>query len=231
MIYVLALLTGLFTVSGGWFQIKHDQNHWIRAFAAGSLLGVAIFDLFPESIELSSKSYAPVTCAFYMALGFIVYLIISNLISLTAHKEQCENPLHETVGASSLCAHSFMDGLGMGLAWMVNPAIGFTVAFGVLAHDFNDGLNTAFLAQNKKVWQWVIADALAPLVGICTAQFIHVPQTILGLILAFFSGLFLYIASADLIPEAHHRHPKFITTFMIVLGIFFIWGILKLVSQ
>ena len=38
------------------------------------------------------------------------------------------------------------------------------------------------------------------------------------MVLAVFAGFFLYIGASDLIPESHHAHPKFFTTFMTLLG-------------
>jgi ZIP family zinc transporter len=40
----------------------------------------------------------------------------------------------------------------------------------------------------------------------------------MGVALAIFAGFFLYIGASDLIPESHHAHPKFYTTFMTLLG-------------
>jgi ZIP family zinc transporter len=41
----------------------------------------------------------------------------------------------------------------------------------------------------------------------------------LGIILALFSGFFLYIGASDLIPESHRAFPKALTTLMTLLGI------------
>jgi hypothetical protein len=37
-------------------------------------------------------------------------------------------------------------------------------------------------------------------------------------VLALLSGLFLYIGASDLIPESFHAHPKFLTTFLTLMG-------------
>jgi ZIP family zinc transporter len=47
-------------------------------------------------------------------------------------------------------------------------------------------------------------------------------------ILALFAGFFLYIGASDLLPESHHNHPTFWTTFMTVLGVAVLFGAIKL---
>jgi len=44
------------------------------------------------------------------------------------------------VSALALAGHSFMDGVGIGLGFQVNPTIGLLVAIAVIAHDFTDGM-------------------------------------------------------------------------------------------
>jgi zinc transporter ZupT len=38
------------------------------------------------------------------------------------------------------------------------------------------------------------------------------------MILALFSGFFLYVGGSDLLPESHHAHPRLLTTVMTVAG-------------
>jgi ZIP family zinc transporter len=127
------------------------------------------------------------------------------------------------VGATSLSVHSFLDGIGIGLAFQVSTAVGLVVAFAVLAHDFSDGINTvSFIlkhgGERKQALKWLLIDAFAPLLGVISASFFTLSDSVLGLLLAIFCGFFLYIGASDLLPESHHRHPTFITSLMTVLG-------------
>ena len=115
------------------------------------------------------------------------------------------------------------DGLGIGLAFKVSPAVGWIVAVAVLAHDFSDGINTVNMilkSKNNKreAYKWLTLDALAPALGVVATLFFTVPEAKLGLILALFTGLFLYIGASDLVPESHHRHPTIWTTLTTVMG-------------
>lgn len=227
MAFVVAAFTICFTLLGGLFALRlKDKLHLILGFSAGAVLGVALFDLIPESIGLAEKGWNIETVMLYMTGGFVFYMILDRLFSLHLHSEDdcCKENHNGVLGALTLCLHSFLDGLGIGLAFKVSPAIGWVVAAAVLAHDFSDGINTVnmILKNNggvKKAFKWLIVDAVAPALGVLMAFSFTLQESSLGLLLAIFAGFFLYIGAGELIPESHHRHPTFLTTIMTFLGI------------
>ena len=225
-VFLIILATIISTTLGGLFAIRlKDKLHLILGFSAGAVLGVALFDLLPESIELTSGTYGIQVVTILIAAGFSAYMILDRFFSLHGHDDNnCDNPAHSSgLGASALVFHSFLDGFGIGLAFKVSPAIGWVVALAVLAHDFSDGINTVnMIIKNKgggkTAFKWLVADALAPAVGVVATCLITVSGSTLGLILSVFVGLFLYISASDLIPESHHRHPAIWTTISTVIG-------------
>jgi ZIP family zinc transporter len=234
IILLITLATIITTLLGGLFALYFkDKLHLIMGFSAGAVLGVALFELIPESLELT-KNLAPSKTMAFAALGFSFYLILDRFFSLhNHHDEKCENPHHNGhFGAAALSLHSFLDGLGIGLAFKVSTSIGWIVAIAVLAHDFSDGINTVTMmildkGNKKAALRWLTVDALAPALGVSAAFFFTIPSELIGLSLATFVGLFLYISASDLIPESHHRHPTLLTSLMTILGI----GLIYLVSR
>jgi zinc transporter ZupT len=226
IVWIIALATFASTLLGGLFAIKFsDKLHLILGFSAGTVMGIALFDLIPESLDLASKSYSTALTTLLMGAGFIFYMIFDRYFSIHNHgHEHCENPKHSNnIGAITLVIHSFIDGLAIGLSFMVSNTVGWVVAIAVLSHDFSDGINTVsaiLKGQNdkKKATKWLVFDALAPAAGVLVASLMTVSEAQLGLILAFFVGLFLYLGASDLVPESHHRHPAFWTSAMTVLG-------------
>jgi ZIP family zinc transporter len=235
MVLIIVLVTICSTLLGGLFAIRFkDKLHLILGFSAGAVIGVALFDLLPESITLATKSYSMELTVTFIAIGFTIFLILDRLFSLHPHgEEDCQKPNHRgKITAATLIFHSFLDGLGIGLAFKVSPTIGWIVAAAVLAHDFSDGINTVNMIlknQGKKseAWRWLIIDALAPALGVISAYFLTVSESTLGLILAIFTGFFLYIGASDLIPESHHRHPTIWTTIMTVCGIVVLYAAVR----
>lgn len=241
MVILIALATFIATLCGGLLALRFkDQLHLILGFSAGAVIGVAFFDLLPESIELGGKFFSASTVTAIVALGFLIYLVLDRVVFLHGHHEarsdldpgESETDHHHDrgptssrgiLGAGSLSIHSFLDGVAIGLAFQVSAAIGAIVAVAVLTHDFSDGINTVNLILKNKgermnAFRWLIVDAIAPVLGAASTLLFHLPEQGLSIVLALFAGFFLYIGASDLIPESHHAHPKFLTTAMTLAG-------------
>lgn len=224
--FLIILATIICTLLGGFFALKFkDQLHLILGFSAGAVLGVTLFDLIPESIKLGGKTYSPEILMVWVAAGFAFYLILDRFFSIHCDDpHECKNIGHNfSFGPVALTLHSILDGLGVGLAFKVSPTIGWVVALAVLAHKFSDGINIAGMVLRDKGSQkstlgWLIANSVAPGIGFVASLFLNISEPILGLGLAFFVGLFLYISASDLIPESHHHHPTAATTLVTLLG-------------
>jgi ZIP family zinc transporter len=219
------------TMLGGLVALRlKDRLHLILGFSAGAVVGVAFFDLLPEAMHLAPG--APSTTMLYVAGGFLFYLLLDRLALLHAAGHDHEDGHdhghgHATarsgLGAITLVAHSVFDGMAIGFAFQISGAIGVAVAIAVLTHDFSDGINTMNVVlksggTRREAFRWLLADSIAPAIGIALTFFLHLPAAAFGTVLAVFAGLFLYLGASDLVPESHHAHPKFLTTAMTVLG-------------
>lgn len=229
------------TLLGGMFALRFkDKLHLILGFSAGAIIGVAFFDLLPEAIELGSKNYDVAYITSIVALGFIIYTILDRFVFFHSHGDEYASQQGESLlkkrgilGAGSLSLHSFLDGVAIGLAFQVSVAVGVVVAIAVLVHDFSDGINTVnMILKNSgtrtQAFKWLIVDAIAPVLGVASTMFFSVPESALGIILAVFTGFFLYIGASDLLPESHHGHPTAWTTFATVVGIAVLYGAISL---
>jgi ZIP family zinc transporter len=219
------------TLLGGAFALRfRDQLHLILGFSSGAVLGVALFDLLPESLDLTRGRYGGATVTLVVAIGFFAFMLLSRVVLLHPESDGHDHG-HEhagSLGAASLSLHSFLDGVGIGLAFKVSPTVGGVVAAAVLAHDFSDGINTVtMILRARDEWRravlWLLLDAVAPVLGVATTFFYSLDDVGLGVVLALFCGFFLYIGASDLLPESHHRHPKLLTGITNILGAVFIW--------
>jgi ZIP family zinc transporter len=130
-----------------------------------------------------------------------------------AHGDGGAAPAQRAVGAVStlaLVGHSAMDGVGIGLAFQVSPAVGITVAIAVIAHDFCDGLNTVSLMllhrhSTRSALRMLALDAVAPVLGAASTLAFSAPPTLLAPYLGFFAGFLLYIGVSDILPQAYSR--------------------------
>lgn len=235
VLYV-ALAASFATFIGGSFALRfRDKLHLILGFSAGAVAGVALFDLLPEAIDLGTKYHDASTITLFVALGFFGYLVLDRLILLHTHEEDDEeNVPRGSFGAFTLSAHSFLDGMAIGVGFQVSSVVGIVVAAAVLTHDFSDGINTVNLVLRnggslQRALRWLLVDAAAPLLGAASTLLFHIPESSIGLVLAIFVGTFLYLSASDLIPESHHRHPRALTTIMTLLGALVIYVVVHLV--
>ena len=217
------------TMLGGAVALRlRDRLHLILGFSAGAVVAVAFFDLLPEAFDHAVGHHDSSTVAAFVALGFLVYLLLDRLLLLGhehADEQEHEHSHHArgNVRAGSLSLHSLLDGIGIGLAFQVSPPVGALVGVAILAHDFSDGINTVNVVVRhggdfRTALRWLLLDATAPFVGVMVTTLFTVPAESLALLLATFAGFFLYLGAADLIPESHHAHPTFWTTFMTLVG-------------
>ena len=223
---VMSISLGAFTATmlGGLFAISlRDRLHLVLGFSAGAVIGVAFFDLMPEALE-TGKDWGSRNILLLCALGFFVYTVIDRLMLLHASGDEHKpSESRGWMGAGSFSAHSFLDGFAIGIAFQASRAVGIIVAIAVLVHDFSDGLNTVNVVvkhggDRRTAIRWLLLDAAAPVIGAAVSLLIRLPEADLALILAMFSGFFLYIGASDLLPESHHAHPRFLTTIATLLG-------------
>jgi len=190
---------------------------------------VALFDLTPEALELGDRAASPAVVLGLIGAGFCGFMLLDRALRAVG-----EGPgVH--LGPASLALHSLLDGLGIGFAFQVAPAIGAVVAVAVLAHDIADGVNTVTLSLASGGGQarargWLIADAIAPLIGIGLTRLFTIGAGALGLAVALFAGFFLYIGASELTPASHRALPRVWTSLATVAGMAAIWLVVRLAA-
>lgn len=238
MIFLIisALAIFLSVILGGTFALKFkDKLHLILGFSAGSVIGVAFFDLLSEAIKSAESYYQIDTIIFFIVVGFITYTILDRLFSSHSHNEgECENSNHRGIlGAGSISLHSLMDGLIVGLSFQISSVVGISLTAAIFIHAFSDGINTVNMiirsgGDAKTARKWLLIDSVTPGLGILMSSFVHIPSSIFPVIVSLFCGFFIYLGASDLLPESHHSHPKIWTTISTIIGIVLIFVVTKI---
>ncbi len=237
---LLSIATFLSTLTGGLTALKNQKRlNYILGYTAGIILGVIAFDILPEIFKLVYASgIDPIKPMIALVIGFLLFHIIEKSILIhSAHESVYGAHHHPRVGvlsALALSAHSFLDGVGIGLAFQVNPTVGFAVAIAVIGHDFADGLNTVALMlanknSSKKAFFLLLLDAVAPVLGAVSTLFFHLSTPNLVLYLGFFAGFLLYIGASDILPQAHENKSSKITILLTVLGVAFMFVVTRFI--
>jgi ZIP family zinc transporter len=238
MVVIFIILTFVVTFIGGLVGLRFkDRMHTILGFTAGVLLAVVAFDILPEIFELASSTGTGLEMPMIaLVVGFLIFHIAEKVLLIHhSHEKNYGEHKHPTVGvfsALALSAHSFLDGVGIGLGFQISPEVGIVVAIAVLAHDFSDGLNTVSLMiahknTDKKALALLFVDALAPVLGGLSTLFFTLSDQALLAYLGFFAGFLLYIGASDILPEAHSKDSSLRTIFATILGVLFIFLVSK----
>jgi zinc transporter ZupT len=210
-----AFITFFSTGIGGIAAIRfRDRLHLLLGFSSGAVLGVAIFELLPELFRISSG----VSVMPWVAIGFLAFFALERYTAMHrarehAHARGSHAQEFGILVAAGLSFHSFLDGVAIGIGFATSPSVGLLIALGVITHDMSDGLNTVtvVLAHGnpiKRAAIWLLIDMVAPVLGAASTLALSLDRSILGWILAFFTGSFLYIGASDLLPEAReHDSP------------------------
>jgi len=240
---IFGAITFVSTVVGGLFAVRYRRRlGMLEAFAAGVLIAVSLFDLLPETFRLATNAGVRLEHVMHVAaVGFIFLLILERYFCV--HKVcvpdgTCTNVRHHKggfFGAAELSAHSFMDGLAIGMGFQLEFHVGIIVAFAVIAHDFSDGLNTVTVMLEsgnslRSSLKMLLLDAITPVLGVLSTLVIRIPENYLMLFLPFFAGGFLYLGSSDLLPQAHENNDPLVSIAFTLLGFLLIFVITRLLG-
>jgi ZIP family zinc transporter len=232
----LSLCTVISTLLGGLTALRlRGHLETVLALSGGVVVGVALFDVLPEAI---SGIDDPRRVTTLVAAGFLLFFFFQRALVLH-HRDDPEQALaHRRVGAlgaGALSVHSFVDGLGIGLAFGVDTLTGVLVFVAVISHDFADGLNTVTFVlrqhgDRRQALRWLAADAAAPFFGAIVGTLISVSDEGLAYLLALYSGFFLYVGASDLLPAAHARTSP-LRVALTFTGFAVTYGIVAIASQ
>jgi zinc transporter ZupT len=231
VVLAVAATTFLSTMAGGLFALRTTTHIGVViALGAGVRIGAAFFDLAPESArELGSLDAAML----WAGVGFLAFYILERLTLLhVGHEHGQVLDRHEHVGilgAGGMSVHSFLDGVAIGAAFHAGTELGLVVAVVVVLHDFSDGIGTVSVllandASRRTAFRWLLADAVAPVIGALLTFALTVEGPVLGALLGIFVGFFLYVGGAELLPEAHRKERSGWVMLATIAGALFIYG-------
>lgn len=229
------LLLGIFAASanvlGGLILLPTGIHHrfktslkYVLALGAGFMLAVTLIELLPETIVLwQNKGNTSETFIFPMALilgGYLLTQFFEHTIAPHIHlgEEVHSEHLIPTTSAytaiGGLLIHTFFDGVSIAAAAQLDYKIGILVFLAIFLHKFPEGFTIAsmILAAGKGFREVLIATSLVGLTTIIGVLGFLLIGNSLGFSVAYAlplaSGVMIYVAASDLIPEVNHHGGK-----------------------
>lgn len=215
--FAASLIAGAVTTAGicaiRQFEVWARQNTtYFACFAAGVLIAVSFMHIVPRSLAMSPQAPA------YLFAGYLVMHVLNRF--LTAHV--CDRPAtaEYALGLVPLIGigfHSFLDGVVYSISFSVSTFTGALVAFGMVLHEFPEGIITYTLlirsgfSDRQSFLLAFLAAALTTPIG-CLASYPFVSRIdppVLGLLLALSAGALIYVGATHLLPQAEREPRRF----------------------
>ncbi len=219
-------------VAGGLAVVA--RRHWNEMFlkyflglGAGFMLAATFLRMLPASITLSPHAPA-LFLAGYFLVHFFEHTVAPHFhFGEEGHDEVMMNPAVGISALAGLTIHTFFDGVSIASGFLVSVPLGLLIFCAVVLHKIPEGVTVASIAlasgQGKR--------------GAMAASFILAGATLAGVLgmhqfagavsyaLPFSTGVTLYVAATDLMPEVnkqHHEHGLRMTL-IVFLGVALFW--------
>lgn len=236
-VIIYSLIAGIATMLGT--AMLFYKEVWARknslylvSFAAGVMLATAFLDLMPEAISLTKGALWAVL------LGILIFYVLQQSINIhPCHDEECHLHNLGILSLAGLTFHSLIDGIAIAVGFGVSASIGMVTTLAVILHEVPEGITAtsilmyAKMPRAKVIWYSALVAASTPLGAVLFYPFVKgIPEKMLGLLLAFAAGSFIYVAASDLIPQTHKAKNK-LNAAILLLGVVFLAVINKLIEH
>ena len=207
---LLSLTAVLATSAGGFLAFRlRDHLQLVLVFASSAVLGVVCFELLADLRDQNRIGSDGRHAMVMLAGGFLAVHALDRFTKHDGAHHCADAPRHQAgiglVSAAAMVGHSFLDGVGIGVAFQVAPEVGLAFATGVVAHDFCDGLNTVGFVlahgnSQKDAQRMLLLNAMAPVLGALSTLAFRLPPEALSACLGLFAGVLVRIGVAGVLP-------------------------------
>ncbi|HSL24050.1 MAG TPA: ZIP family metal transporter [Vicinamibacterales bacterium] len=178
------------------------------SYAVGTLLGAALLGLLPEALE----SRAPTVVFASLLVGIFTFFILEKLVLWRHCHDTADCQIHRSTATLVVIGdgfHALVDGAVIAAAVTVSLPLGVTTALAIAAHEVPQQVGDVAIllgagySRLRAFSLNLVAGASAVLGAMVMLMFAEATPAILGYVLGFAAGNFLYVAMADLIPHLH----------------------------
>ena len=202
------------------------------SFAAGALMAAAFLELLPEALEMADNNVLVLS---YALVGVLVFFVIEQFLLWShCHHGKCEVHSFSYLILLGNSVHNFVYGVIIAASFLVSIPAGITTSLAIIFHEIPQEVGDFSVLlfgglSRKRALVYNFLSALTAFAGAILAYYFRDVVALSNqYLLAFAAGGFIYIASADLLPELHkERVPvRSLAQFMsLLVGVLLIWGV------
>jgi zinc transporter ZupT len=209
-----------------------SRKHWNElvlkyfiALGAGFMLAATCLRMIPESLELSP--HAPLLIlAGYFLVHFFEHTVAPHFhFGEEDHGEVMMNPAVGYSALVGLSIHTFFDGVSIASGFLVSVPLGFLIFCAVVLHKLPEGVTVASIALASGRGSKGALSATFVLAGATLAGVVgtHSFASAVPYALPVSTGVTLYVAASDLIPEVNEERGLGMTAFLFLgLALFYL---------
>jgi ZIP family zinc transporter/zinc and cadmium transporter len=189
------------------------RRHWNEMFlkyfvglGAGFMLAATFLKMLPISLELAPRAAPALILAGYFLVHFFEHTVAPHFhFGEESHHEAMAHPAVGLSAVAGLSIHTFFDGVSIASGFMVSLPLGLLIFFAVFLHKIPEGVTVASIT---------LASGQSPRTAL-TSAFVLAGATLAGVLamnrfavalpfaLPVSTGVTLYVAASDLIPEVN----------------------------
>lgn len=178
--------------------------HAFVALGAGFMLAAVVLEMIPHSMALVPT--APVL----VLVGYLLIHLFEHTVSPHFHFGEEVHVVSGTTATSALfglSVHSFFDGITIGSGFLIDRALGFLLFSAIVLHKAPEGFAIASvtLAAGGRRERAMAASAMIGGASLLGGLAIFWLDWAAGPALALSSGVTLYVAATDLLPEVNRE--------------------------
>jgi ZIP family zinc transporter/zinc and cadmium transporter len=222
---VLGLGAAAANVLGGLVVIL--RKHWnelilkyFLALGAGFMLGATLLRMLPVSLTLSAQAPSLILAG-YLLVHFFEHTVAPHFhFGEEVHDDVMVNPAVGYSAMIGLSTHTLFDGISIASGFLVSAPLGFLIFCAVILHKIPEGFTAASIA---------LASGHGPR-GAFVASLVLAATTIVGVLgmhvfagavpyaLPVSTGVSLYVAASDLMPEVNEERG-IVMALVVFLGV------------
>jgi len=209
VIVSLVSLLGVFTLSLR-EQLLKKYIFLLVSLAVGALLGDAFIHLIPEAFLIIPNA---THLSIAIIAGILIFFVLEKVLHWHHHHtetegKECIHPMGRVILVSD-GVHNFIDGLIIGVSYLVSIEVGIATTIAIILHeipqeigDFGILIHSGYTTA-KALWLNFLSALIAVLGTIIALVVGGKSEVLTSWLIPLAAGGFIYIAMSDLIPEMH----------------------------
>lgn len=200
----------------------------LLSIATGIIISIIFLELIPDSIEHIGFFKTLIV----IVIGIAIIYLVDRMIKVASDNNQISATRinHTKVAilmALGLMMHNFPEGIIMGFGFVKGSGLGIKMSILISIHDIPEGIAIAapLIAAGKKpfkiLWYSFLV-AFPTVIGAWLGIIMNnISTAFLGYSIAFASGIMIYVAFGQMLPESNELNKSYSNAIWTIIGIIF----------